>query len=85
LVTPENSHNITLSDSAEETESYYKIKNSIGVNRFLRQFKKPGSNKSYVQPFDIGAWREFTFKKLTGELGKTSEEANKIIAGLEST
>ena len=86
LVTPENPHNVTLDDNAEEVESYYKIRDSVGVNNFLRWFDKPGSTKKYVQPFDIKAWREFTFKKLTGpEYRKTAEQANEIIAGLEST
>lgn len=86
LVTPGDSRNVTLDDNAEEAESYYVIDDSIGVNRFLREVSRPGLNKSYVQPFDVQAWREYTFKKLVSpEYGKTAEEANKIIEGLEAT
>lgn len=55
LVTPETNpkKNVTFTENAEETESYYIIDNSIGVNRFLRTFPKPGTTSKYVQPFMI--------------------------------
>lgn len=84
LVTPENPLNVTLDDNPESVESYLKIKNSIGVNNFLRTNPKPGSNKSYIQPFLKQAWREFTTDMLISS-GKSEQEAEDIVKGLEET
>lgn len=86
LVTPESRENVTRDDNPEEAESYIKIKNSIGVNNFLRSYPTPGGINPYVQPFIKEKWREATFKLLISpKFGKTAEEANKIIKNLEDT
>lgn len=84
MVTPESSANITRDENPEEAESYLKIRNSIGVNNFLRMCPKPGSIRPYVQPFVVRAWREYTTKKLIAS-GKTQEEAEAITKRLEDT
>ena len=47
-----------LYEDPEDIVSFYKIDNSIGVNRFLKSFKIPSSDELFLQPFNKDAWRE---------------------------
>ena len=52
------SNSSLFNGNSEEVEGYYKIPNSIGVNKFLQTFNAPDSDKPFVQPFNKDAWRE---------------------------
>ena len=82
LVTPANNPN--FNGEQEDFEPYYKIPNSIGVNRFLQNCNKPGTNQRFVNPFDKAEWRRYTKEQLIAS-GKTEIEANNIIKETEET
>lgn len=82
LVTPANNPN--FNGSFEDFEPYYRIPNSIGVNRFLQNFPKPGTTDPFVPPFNKEEWRIYTKSQLISS-GKTEAEANEIIQKTEQT
>lgn len=82
LVTPDKNPN--FNGETEDFEPYYKIDNSIGVNRFLQDFNKPGTNDKFVKPFNKDNWRDYTLKALRNE-GMSFEDAQKIIQETEDT
>lgn len=79
----------SFNENSEEIEGYYKIPNSIGVNKFLQGYVNPDTDKYFVQPFNEDAWRKSVFNSLTKpEDGKdplSEEEANKLISEIQGT
>ena len=56
-VTPDKikSDDSLFNGNSEEIEGYYKIPNSIGVNKFLQGYANPDTGKYFVQPFNEDA------------------------------
>ena len=56
-VTPDQirANNPSFNENSEEIEGYYKIPNSIGVNKFLQGYVNPDTGKYFVQPFNEAA------------------------------
>ena len=90
-VTPDKirANNPSFSENSEETEGYFKIPNSIGVNRFLQGYVNPDTGKYFVQPFNEAAWRESVFNSLTkpedGTKPLSVDEANRLISEIQGT
>ena len=82
LVDPTKNPN--FNGETEDFEPYYKVENSIGVNRFLQSFYKPGTFDKFVNPFNKSEWRRYTIDALVLQ-GKSSEEAIKIVNAMEET
>lgn len=60
---------VSGSEDAEDVQfSYYKIDNSIGVNRFLQKFNLPSTGELFTVPFNKESWRINRIAKLTEEI-----------------
>ena len=91
-VTPDkvSSSNSLFNANAEEVEGYYRIVNSIGVNRFLQAFNKPGEDEKFVEPFNKEAWRQACLKELTHpedpkKVPMSEDAAKELIKKIEDT
>lgn len=69
----------------EDAVSFYKIKDSIGVTRFLTLCPKPdGSGEPFVKPFNLLAWRSYTLQRLLAD-GVEESKAKELIVQMEKT
>lgn len=66
------------SDDPEDTVSYYKIVNSIGVTRFLQEQNQPSTGDLFTTPFNEASWKIKRLDFLKSELAKQNPSKTQL-------